>query len=212
MEQGPTTAMRRSSMPWRIRWIACRASCTAVAALSLQGNSRMRWAGGASSLMALILRSSVANAMRPFQGRGWNVPQPAAKVCGYRALASEVVRHAERECLGARPGEAAGSVSNQADARTGARRRGAAAVLAVPGDAVAARADGEVGGCAVPHVRVAHDDRRVAVEPVPEPDREHVGRIVDRARAGVAGSVRGVRPSAHHLVGRAEALQRGEIV
>src|SRR5512140_1699649 len=77
MEQGPTTAMSRSSMPCRMRWMACRASCTAVAAPSLQGNSRMRWAGGASSLMAWILRSSVAKAMRPFRkSEGGMYPTP----------------------------------------------------------------------------------------------------------------------------------------
>src|SRR5437879_2884889 len=58
-EQGPITTTSRSSMPCRIRCTALRASCTVCEALSVQGNSRIRWDGGDSSLISLIRRSSV---------------------------------------------------------------------------------------------------------------------------------------------------------
>ena len=59
IEQGPTTTTSRSSMPCRMRWIAERASKTVLEAASSHGNSRSRCAGGASSLISLIRRSSV---------------------------------------------------------------------------------------------------------------------------------------------------------
>src|SRR5438105_15254445 len=81
---------------------------------------------------------------------------------------SEVVCHSQREGLRARSREAAGPVADQADPATRARRRRAAAVLAVPRHAVPARAKRDVPPGAGAHVGVAQDERPLRVEPVPE--------------------------------------------
>src|SRR5207237_9091077 len=76
---------------------------------------------------------------------------------------SEVVCHSQREGLRARSREAAGPVADQADPGTRARRRRAAAVLAVPRHAVPARSKREVRRGAVSHVGVSQFDRRDSI-------------------------------------------------
>ena len=59
IEQGPITTIMRSSMPCRMRCMACRAANTVSDASLVQANSRMTCAGGFSSLISRMRRSSV---------------------------------------------------------------------------------------------------------------------------------------------------------
>src|SRR5439155_18416997 len=92
-----------------------------------------------------------------------------------------------------------GTVADQADPGTGGQSW-SAAVLAVPRHAVFPWPQSVVCDGAVPHVRIARDDRRLRVEPVPEADGKHVGGVVDPAGPRITGRVGSVRPGAHHVV------------
>src|SRR6266702_2994504 len=78
MEQGPTTTTRRSFSPCRIPWTAARAAWTTAPARSVQGNSRIKWEGGASSWMAAMRTSSVFQGIRASYPRWAGAPTARA--------------------------------------------------------------------------------------------------------------------------------------